>query len=128
MVTFSLDDNQLRQICVLAEPLPPPLRSELLRMTAIELGGKEPGLAPYLKLPGSPLTKRKAERFDAMKPAKTRGDLRPASRDAGRPPGGGLGTGKASPRPRLARWCGADRAWTGDFISKRRKVKRFQWS
>jgi hypothetical protein len=54
MVTFSLDDNQLRQICVLAEPLPPPLRSELLRMTAAELGGKEPGLAPYFKLPGSP--------------------------------------------------------------------------
>ena len=43
MVTFSLDDNQLRQICVLAEPLPPPLRSELLRMTAAELAGAEPG-------------------------------------------------------------------------------------
>ena len=88
MVTFSLDDNQLRQICVLAEPLPPPLRSELLRMTAIELGGKEPGLAPYLKLPGSPLTKRKAERFDAMKPAKVaaakspRADCRTAARTA----------------------------------------------
>jgi hypothetical protein len=40
MVTFSLDDNQLRQICVLAEPLLPPLRSELLRMTAIERAGK----------------------------------------------------------------------------------------
>ena len=43
MVTFSLDDNQLRQILVLAEPLPPPLRSELLRMTAAELAGAEPG-------------------------------------------------------------------------------------
>jgi hypothetical protein len=39
MVTFSLDDNQRRQFCVLAEPLPPPLRSELLRLTAAELGG-----------------------------------------------------------------------------------------
>ncbi len=37
MVTFSLDDNQLRQILILAEPLPRPLRSELLRMTAAEL-------------------------------------------------------------------------------------------
>jgi hypothetical protein len=43
MVTFSQDDNQLRQICVLAEPLPRPLRSELLRMTAAELAGAEPG-------------------------------------------------------------------------------------
>jgi len=43
MVTFSLDDNQLRQILVLAEPLPRPLRSELLRMTAAELAGAEPG-------------------------------------------------------------------------------------
>jgi hypothetical protein len=40
MVTFSLDDNQLRQISILAGSLPP-LRWELLRMTAIELGGKE---------------------------------------------------------------------------------------
>ena len=38
MVTFSLDDNQLRQICVLAEPLPPPLRSELLRMIRFSSG------------------------------------------------------------------------------------------
>jgi hypothetical protein len=43
MVTFSLDDNQLRQILVLAEPLPRPLRSELLRITAAELAGAEPG-------------------------------------------------------------------------------------
>jgi hypothetical protein len=43
MVTFSLDDNQLRQILVLAEPLPRPLRSELLRMTAVELAGAEAG-------------------------------------------------------------------------------------
>ena len=43
MVTFCLDDNQLRQILVLAEPLPRPLRSELLRMTAAELAGAEPG-------------------------------------------------------------------------------------
>jgi hypothetical protein len=35
--------NQLRQILVLAEPLPPPLRSELLRMTAAELAGAELG-------------------------------------------------------------------------------------
>jgi hypothetical protein len=43
MVTFSLDDNQLRQILVLAKPLPPELRSELLRLTAAELAGVEPG-------------------------------------------------------------------------------------
>ena len=43
MVTFSLDDNQLRQILVLAEPLPRPLRSELLRLTAAELAGAEFG-------------------------------------------------------------------------------------
>jgi hypothetical protein len=42
-VTFSLSDSQLRQICELAEPLPPELRSELLRLTAAELAGAEPG-------------------------------------------------------------------------------------
>ena len=45
MVTFSLDDNQLRRILVLAEPLPRPLRSELLRMTAAELVGAERAMA-----------------------------------------------------------------------------------
>jgi hypothetical protein len=43
MVTFSRHDNQLQQILVLAEPLPRPLRSELLRLTAAELAGAESG-------------------------------------------------------------------------------------
>jgi hypothetical protein len=51
MVTFFLDDNQL---CVLAKPLP--LRSELLRMTAIELGaGKSQVMAPCLEPRRAPL-------------------------------------------------------------------------
>jgi hypothetical protein len=33
----------LRQVCALAEPLPPELRSELLRLTAAELGAAEAG-------------------------------------------------------------------------------------
>ena len=85
MVTFSLDDNQLRQICVLAEPLPRPLRSELLRMTAAELGGKEPELAPYLKQPGS-LSPRGKPRFDAMKPAKVAAAKSPRARTVEPPP------------------------------------------
>ena len=44
MVTFSLDDNQLRQILVLAEPLPTAAAvRELLRLTAAELAGAEFG-------------------------------------------------------------------------------------
>ena len=85
MVTFSLDDNQLRQICVLAEP--PPLRSELSRTTTIELGGKEPGDSTLFRAARVALTKvPKAERFDAMKPQKfaaaksPRADCRTAAR------------------------------------------------
>jgi hypothetical protein len=64
MVTFFLDDNQLRQICVLAEPLPPPLRSELLRMTAAELGGSEPGDGTLFRAARGALTKvLRAERL-----------------------------------------------------------------
>jgi hypothetical protein len=49
MVTFSLDDNQLRQILVLAEPLPRPLWSELLRLTAVKLGGGDGSIARAVK-------------------------------------------------------------------------------
>jgi hypothetical protein len=64
MVTFSLDDNQLRRILVLAEPLPRPLRSELLRMTAAELAGAEPGDDSLARAARIALTKvLKAERL-----------------------------------------------------------------
>ena len=64
MVTFSLDDNQLRQILVLTEPLPPPLRSKLLRMTAAELAGEEPGDGSVARAPQIALAKvRQAERL-----------------------------------------------------------------
>ena len=64
MVTFSLDDNQLRQILVLAEPLPRQLRSELLRMTAVELRGAEPGDGTLFRAAKSALVKvLKAERL-----------------------------------------------------------------
>jgi hypothetical protein len=64
MVTFSLDDNQLRQILVLAEPLPPELRSELLRATALELGESEPGDGAVFRAAKAALTKvLKAERL-----------------------------------------------------------------
>ena len=44
MVTFSQDDNQLRQICVLAEPLPRPLRSaSCCDYAGGQLAGAEPG-------------------------------------------------------------------------------------
>ena len=64
MVTFSLDDNQLRQILVVAEPLPPPLRSELWRMTAAELAGAKPGDGTLFRAAKSVLAKvLKAERI-----------------------------------------------------------------
>ena len=64
MVTFSLNDNQLRQILVLAEPLPRPLRSELLRMTAAELAGAEPGDGSLARAARGALVKLlKAERL-----------------------------------------------------------------
>jgi hypothetical protein len=64
MVTFSLDDNQLRQILVLAEPLPPELRSELLRLTAAELGATEPGDGAIFRAARGALAKvLKAERL-----------------------------------------------------------------
>jgi hypothetical protein len=64
MVTFSLDDNQLRQICVLAEPLPPPLRSELLRLTAAEFAGAESGDGSLVRAAKGALVKvLKAERL-----------------------------------------------------------------
>jgi len=40
VILFSMTDDQL---CELAEPLPSELRSELLRQTAVELAGQEPG-------------------------------------------------------------------------------------
>ena len=43
MIHFSMSDSQLRQLVELATPLPPELRSELLRLTAVELAGAEPG-------------------------------------------------------------------------------------
>jgi hypothetical protein len=56
--------NQLRQILVLAEPLPRPLRSELLRMTAVELAGAEPGDGSLARAARAALTKvLKAERL-----------------------------------------------------------------
>jgi len=43
MIHFSMSDSQLQALCELAEPLPPESRSELLRLTAAELAGLEPG-------------------------------------------------------------------------------------
>jgi hypothetical protein len=43
VILFSMTDDQLQALCELAEPLPPELRSELLRLTAVELAGQEPG-------------------------------------------------------------------------------------
>jgi hypothetical protein len=43
MIHFSMSNSQLRQLVELATPLPPELRSELLRLTAVELAGVEPG-------------------------------------------------------------------------------------
>jgi hypothetical protein len=64
MVTFSLDDNQLRQILFPAEPLPPELRSELLRLTAAELAGAEPGDGSIARAARGALAKLlKAERL-----------------------------------------------------------------
>jgi hypothetical protein len=43
IIHFSMSDSQLQALCELTEPLPPELRSELLRLTAAELAGVEPG-------------------------------------------------------------------------------------
>jgi hypothetical protein len=45
---FSMTDDQLQALCELAEPLPPEWRSELSRLTAVELAGVEPSDAGSL--------------------------------------------------------------------------------
>jgi hypothetical protein len=70
MIHFSMSDSQLQALCELAEPLPPELRSELLRLTAAELAGVEPGdgsLARRARRIGQGQTGRAS---DAMKPVK----------------------------------------------------------
>jgi hypothetical protein len=66
MIHFSMSDSQLQALCELAEPLPPELRSELLRLTAAELAGVEPGDGRARRL-GQGQAGRAS---DAMKPVK----------------------------------------------------------
>ena len=64
MILFSMTDDQLQGLCELAEPLPPELRSELLRQTAVELAGQEPGDGSLARAARAALTKVfKAERL-----------------------------------------------------------------
>jgi hypothetical protein len=62
-----MTDDQLQALCELAEPLPPELRSELLRMTAAELAGVEPGDGSLVRAARIALAKvKQAERLISL--------------------------------------------------------------